>query len=90
MVTYVASGIPILYHGPPDAAVHNLLKAHDAALLCTEATPDVLAEMLRVYINNKQMGTDSARNALELAHDSFNLSQIREKFWGAIDRSLER
>jgi hypothetical protein len=25
MVTYVASGIPILYHGPPDAAVHNLL-----------------------------------------------------------------
>ncbi|MFL6519328.1 MAG: glycosyltransferase family 4 protein [Chthoniobacterales bacterium] len=90
MVTYVASGIPILYHGPPDAAVHNLLKAHDAALLCTEPTPDVLAEMLRVYINNKQMGTDSARNALELARRSFNLSEIREKFWGAIDRSLER
>jgi glycosyltransferase involved in cell wall biosynthesis len=90
MVTYVASGIPILYHGPPDAAVHNLLKAHDAALLCTEPTPDVLAEMLRVYINNKQMGTDSARNALELARRSFNLSQIRAKFWGAIDRSLER
>lgn len=89
MVTYVASGIPILYHGPPDAAVHNLLKAHDAALLCTEPTPDVLAEMLRVYIDNKQMGTDSARNALELARRSFNLSQIREKFWGAIDRSLE-
>jgi glycosyltransferase involved in cell wall biosynthesis len=90
MVTYVASGIPILYHGPPDAAVHNLLKAHDAALLCTESRPDVLAQMLRVYINNKQMGTDSARNALELARRSFNLSQIREKFWGAIDRSLER
>jgi glycosyltransferase involved in cell wall biosynthesis len=90
MVTYVASGIPILYHGPPDAAVHNLLKAHDAALLCTDPTPDLLAEMLRVYINNKQMGTDSARNALELARGSFNLSQIREKFWGAIDRSLER
>jgi glycosyltransferase involved in cell wall biosynthesis len=90
MVTYVASGIPILYHGPPDAAVHNLLKAHDAALLCTEPTPDVLAEMLRVYINNKQMGTESAQNALELARRNFNLSQIREKFWGAIDRSLER
>jgi len=90
MVTYVASGIPILYHGPPDAAVHNLLKAHEAALLCTEPTPDVLAEMLRVYINNKQMGTDSARNALELARRSFNLSEIREKFWGAIGRSLER
>jgi glycosyltransferase involved in cell wall biosynthesis len=90
MVTYVASGIPILYHGPPDAAVHDLLKTHDAALLCTEPTPDVLAEMLRGYINDKEMGTHSARNALELARTSFNLSQIREKFWGAIEQSLER
>ena len=28
--------------------------------------------------------------ALELARRNFNLSQIREKFWGAIDQSLER
>jgi glycosyltransferase involved in cell wall biosynthesis len=90
MVTYVASGIPILYHGPPDAAVHDLLKTHDAALLCTDSAPEVLAEMLRGYINDKEMGTDSARNALELARNSFCLSQIRQKFWGAIDQSLER
>lgn len=90
MVTYVASGIPILYHGPPDAAVHDLLKAHDAALLCTEPSSDFLAEMLRGYLNDKETGTHSARNALELARRNFNLSQIREKFWGAIDQSLER
>jgi hypothetical protein len=90
MVTYVASGIPILYHGPPDAAVHDLLKTHDAALLCTEPSSGVLAEMLRCYLNDKEMGTHSARNALELARRNFNLSQIREKFWGAIDQSLER
>jgi hypothetical protein len=90
MVTYVASGIPILYHGPPDAAVHDLLKTHEAALLCTEPSSDVLAEMLRGYLNDKKMGTHSARNALELARRNFNLSQIREKFWGAIDQSLER
>jgi hypothetical protein len=88
-VTYVASGIPILYHGPPDAAVHDLLKANDAALLCTEPAPDVLAEMLAAYIKDKEMGTHSARNALALARRSFNLSQIREKFWGAIEHRLE-
>jgi hypothetical protein len=46
--------------------------------------------MLRGYLNDKEMGTHSARNALELARRNFNLSQIREKFWGAIDQSLER
>ncbi len=90
MVTYVASGIPILYHGPPDSAVHALLKANDAALLCAKAAPDVLAEMLRVYIKDKDMGTYSAQNALELARRSFDLSEIRKKFWGAIDHSLDR
>jgi len=90
MVTYVASGIPILYHGPPDSAVHDLLKSNDAALLCTDPSPDVLAEMLRVYVNDKDMGTHSARNALELARRTFNLSQIRERFWGAIDHALDR
>lgn len=90
MVTYVASGIPILYHGPPDSAVHALLKANDAALLCAKAAPDVLAEMLRVYIKDKDMGTHSAQNALELARRSFDLSEIRKKFWGAIDHSLDR
>ncbi len=88
MVTYVASGIPILYHGPPNSAVHDLLKSHDAASLCTDPSPDVLAEMLRVYVNNKDMGTHSARNALELARRTFNLSQIREKFWGEIAHAL--
>lgn len=90
MVTYVASGIPILYHGPAEAAVHDLLKRNDAALLCSQPSPDVLAEMLRVYIKDKEMGTQSARNALELARREFNLSQIREKFWGTIDQSLDR
>jgi glycosyltransferase involved in cell wall biosynthesis len=90
MVTYVASGIPILYHGPPDSAVHELLNADNAALLCTEPSADVLAEMLRVYIKDKEMGTQCARNALKLARQSFNLSQIRDNFWGTIDDSLER
>ncbi|HEX4640658.1 MAG TPA: hypothetical protein VH252_04690, partial [Chthoniobacterales bacterium] len=90
MVTYVATGIPILYHGPPNSAVHDLLKANDAALLCADPAPDNLVEMLRAYLKNKDMGTDSARNALDLAWRSFNLSVIRKKFWGAIDQSLDR
>jgi glycosyltransferase involved in cell wall biosynthesis len=90
MVTYVASGIPILYHGPATSAVHDLLQARNAALLCTEPTPDFLAEVLRRYVSDKQVGTDRAANALALARQHFNIAGIREKFWGAIDRSLQR
>ena len=50
MVTYLGSGLPILYHGPAGTAAHNLLSKHRAAALITSLDPEeiagVLAELL--------------------------------------------
>ena len=88
MVTYIGSGIPIFYHGPPNSAVHDLLSEHQAALLSATRDPPVLAEALQQYVDVKEMGLDAACNALKLAKTKFLLSDIREKFWDTIDRSL--
>ncbi|MEY2481308.1 MAG: hypothetical protein QOI04_2235 [Verrucomicrobiota bacterium] len=88
MVTYIGSGIPTLYHGPFNSAVHDLLSEHRAALLSAARDPRVLAETLQHYVDLRKQGMDAAANALELAKRKFMLRDIRERFWGVIDRSL--
>ena len=46
-VTYLASGIPILYHGPSGTAAHNLLAKHRAAVLIKTLDPGEIAQQLR-------------------------------------------
>jgi glycosyltransferase involved in cell wall biosynthesis len=88
MVTYLGSGIPILYHGPSESAVHELLESHNAALLCTQPALDPLITMLRDFIENSETGTESAKNALVLARSDFMLPDIRRRFWRAIREPL--
>jgi hypothetical protein len=84
MVTYLGSGIPILYHGPGNSAVHDLLAAHKAALLCTRPALEDLLPMLRRYINQPESGTEMASNALALARNDFMLDEIKGRFWDAV------
>ena len=88
MVTYLGSGIPILYHGPRESAVHDLLEPRDASLSCTEPALNPLITMLRDFIDDREMGAGAARNALALAQTDFMLSDIRLKFWDAIREPL--
>jgi glycosyltransferase involved in cell wall biosynthesis len=90
MVTYLGSGIPILYHGPPESAVHDLLSSRDAALLCTQPALDPLVAMLHRFVNDREQGADSAQNALALASSTFMLRDIRRRFWDAITKPLIR
>jgi glycosyltransferase involved in cell wall biosynthesis len=88
MVTYLGSGIPILYHGPDDSAVHELLAAHNAALLCTRPALNDLLSVLRHYIDQPEAGTELAGNALSLARNDFMLDQIKARFWNAVANAL--
>lgn len=90
MVTYLGSGIPILYHGPAESAVHDLLGRHNAALLCTRPALDDLVTMLRRYIDNPESGKNFASNALTLARNDFMLREIQARFWNAITKSLAK
>jgi hypothetical protein len=78
MVTYLGSGIPILYHGPADAAAARLL-ADNGAAHCV-VLPSVAA--LRTFFSREpQMDTEVAAAALRLAHSRFLLSDVLERFW---------
>ena len=64
LVTYLGSGLPILYHGPADSAVARLLAQHDAAALITSLEP---ADVARGLDEVRARGAELAHGALALA-----------------------
>lgn len=88
MVTYIGSGIPILYHGPPNSALHDLLSEHQAALLSATRDSNMLAKALQQFVDVPEAGLSEAANALKLAKKKFMLPDIRERFWDAINHPL--
>jgi hypothetical protein len=82
MVTYVGSGLPILYHGPTTSAAFDLLSRHDAAIFLTSLDEREIAQSLGGLTSARRETV--ARNALELARRQFLLEDQTRKFWGAI------
>jgi hypothetical protein len=83
LVTYLGSGVPILYHGPPFGTAHDLLAAHDAAFLVTSLDRASLATVLCASAARRQA---VAGNALALARDKFLLQHQQRVFWDAIQK----
>jgi glycosyltransferase involved in cell wall biosynthesis len=84
LVTYLGSGVPILYHGPRIAAVADLLAENDAALLLTALDADSLATQLIRFQKEPAIARQKASNALALARRDFTLQAQRDRFWNAI------
>jgi hypothetical protein len=84
MVTYVGSGVPILYHGPATSAAFDLLDRHRAAIFLTTLDPHEIARSLAKLTDSERAG--AASNALELARNEFMLSDQRRKFWDTISK----
>lgn len=81
MVTYLGSGLPILFHGPEKSAAGELLSTHNAGISAPTTTPTVLAKHLLAAHAN----TDPhVRNALALAHTQFRIEEQRRRFWTPI------
>lgn len=82
MVSYLASGIPILYHGPIEScAAGTLLKDHNAAV-CVESLDS--AELLYALNSDAARLRKVADAGLDLAADRFRLEDMRQRFWAAI------
>ena len=79
MVTYLASGIPILYHGPAAAAAGKLLATHSAAFLATSLDEATLVSQLQQALDPVKREA-IGQNALALARQSFQVTTLREKF----------
>jgi glycosyltransferase involved in cell wall biosynthesis len=86
MVTYVGSGVPILYHGPTTSAAFDLLKKNDAAVLMTSLAPKEIAETLSGLTVQRRV--EVATNALALAEREFMLADQTREFWGAFSNAL--
>jgi hypothetical protein len=81
MVSYIASGAPILFHGPKDSAAGRLLAKNNAALCAHSVDPQNIAKVLEKI---KLQYRSVAASALELAKREFRAEPIREKFWSAL------
>jgi hypothetical protein len=81
MVTYLGAGLPILYHGPSEAAAAKLLGEAGASAVCASNDPQELLHALGSCITQRER---VVRNALRLASERFRLEPIRQAFWSAI------
>lgn len=84
LVTYLGSGLPILYHGPPRGAAYELLAENDAAVMATSQDP---AELRAVLETALERGARVVENALTLARREFRLDEQRRRFWSAVPGS---
>jgi hypothetical protein len=85
LVTYLGSGLPILYHGPEDTAACQLLMKHDAAVTCTTLDPVVIARQLTESMSRREV---IVKNALKIARERFMLADQQKRFWGPIEAVL--
>lgn len=81
LVTYLGTGLPILYHGPEQAAAGQLLAQHEAALQTNSLDPDQMARrMERLPATRNRIVT----NALDLADARFRREDQRRRFWSTV------
>ncbi len=79
LVSYLGSGVPILFHGPSLSAASQLLERHQAALLCHSLDESELLKLFNLHGNN-QTRAAVVENALQLAKLSFPLDELRRRF----------
>lgn len=81
LITYLGSGLPIVYHGPARGAAHELLVRHDAAILVTSQDPAVIAAAITCGLGRCE---EIVARAQRLARDEFLLGAQRQRFWQPI------
>ncbi len=82
MVTYVGSGIPIVYHGPATSAAFELLHRNNAAIFLTTLDAPEIAKSLTQITGN--VSETIVANALALARREFMIADQTRKFWNTI------
>lgn len=81
MITYLGSGLPILFHGPADSAAGKLLATNKAAFVCGNNDPHLLAQTLSQSLGSEREPV--VLSALKLANHKFQLSDVHRRFWSS-------
>lgn len=86
LVTYLGSGLPILYHGPANTAACELLSKTRAAITNTTDEPTMMAQQILDSFARRDQIVNAA---LKLAHERFDLAEQQRRFWTPM-KSLPR
>ena len=86
LVTYLGSGLPILYHGPEQTAANMMLKKHDAAIRITTEDPVAIARELMGSFERRERIVE---NSLHLARERFSVEEQQRRFWGLIAEIIQ-
>ncbi len=81
LVSYLASGRPLLYHGPGSAAVGQLLQTRQAGIVVNSPDGDAVAAALEAGLRDPG---PIVAEALKLASTQFDAETIRTRFWDAV------
>ena len=78
MVTYLGSGLPVIYHGPGHAAAADLLRQHGAAVMAESLDASAMIPLL---LKARDEGEALVKRALGLGRARFDMEAQRGKFW---------
>jgi glycosyltransferase involved in cell wall biosynthesis len=87
MVSYLASGVPIVYHGPPDTAAACYLRRNDAAILIESNSLNAVTSGLTKAINNTEWTRSIVQNALGAVQRDFDPVMLQRRFWDTVRTS---
>lgn len=82
LVTFLASGLPIFYHGPPESAAAELLSGADAGIGAYSLDPNAIADALEFAPGRAQQ---VSTGAIRLARAQFRLEDQRARFWRPLE-----
>jgi len=81
MVTYLGSGLPILFHGPFDSAAGEILREKEAAIIMDSLDENLILDNL---LKGESTVHKLVKNATCLGRNHFWLPDQRKKFWLAL------
>lgn len=90
MITYLAAGRPVLYHGPADSAAGRLLQVEEAAFSHNSLETADFAKIIAEIIANREFSASRANRGLKLVRERFQCDRISQEFWSKLlaSRSL--
>jgi hypothetical protein len=78
MVTFLACGLPILFHGPSESVAARILDERGAAISIYSLDPTVICAALERAGESRNNVVEAAQR---LATDRFRIEDQRERFW---------
>lgn len=80
LVTYLAAGRPVLFHGPPYSGPGIFLKKHRAGFVCESLDPEAIERSLTKLVKDTKLFTELAQRSQEVFFEFFTFGKLKESF----------